>query len=83
MYHNSAIEKLCTAFSGCSASFLLVQEALETLVGQFVMEISLYRHLCFVDNSQTDLLNLYFTVNMYIAVMLTILQGFTTPSTKG
>ena len=71
------------AFSGCSASFLLVQEALETLVGQFVMEISLNRHVCFVDNSQTDLLNLYFTVNMYIAVMLTILQGFTTPSTKG
>ena len=33
-------------------------------------------------NSQTDLLNLYFTANMYIAVMLTILQGFTTPSTQ-
>ena len=25
------------------------------------------------------MLNLYFTVNMYIAVLLTILQGFTTP----
>ena len=49
MYHNSAIDKLCMAFSGCSASFLLVQEALETLVGQFVIEISLYRHLCFAD----------------------------------
>lgn len=49
MHHNSAIDKLCMAFSGCSASFLLVQEALETLVDQFVREISLYRHLCFVD----------------------------------
>ena len=82
MYHNSAIDKLCMAFSGCSASFLLVQEALETLVDQFVMDISLYRHLCFVDKLSTDLLNLYFTANMYIAVMLTILQGFTIPSTQ-
>ena len=48
----------------------------------FVMEISLYYQLCFGINSQTDLLNLYFTANMYIAVMLTILQGFPTPSTQ-
>ena len=61
MYHNSAIDKLCMALSGCSASFLLVQEAaLETLVGQFVMEISLYRHLCFVDKLSDRFVKLVF-----------------------
>ena len=49
MYHNSAIDKLCMGFSSCSVSFLLVQEALETLLGQFLMEISLYHHLYVVD----------------------------------
>ena len=54
-YHNSAIDKLCMAFISCSASFFFgTRSARNTGRFLFMMEISLYHHLCFVDIKLSD-----------------------------